>query len=78
MDSLPTELQGKASFKKIYPKRMFDKVLQTRGSDKRRNPEHDKNKCRDLATGGLVAKTLSSQSREPGSIPGQGTRSHMP
>ena len=28
--------------------------------------------------GGPVAKTLSSQCRGPGSIPGQGTRSHMP
>ena len=31
--------------------------------------------CRDFP-GGPVAKTLSSQSRESGSIPGQGTRSH--
>ena len=28
--------------------------------------------------GGPVVKTLHSQGRGPGSIPGQGTRSHMP
>ena len=28
----------------IYPKGMTDKVLQIGGNDKRRNPEHDKNK----------------------------------
>ena len=28
--------------------------------------------------GGPVAKTLCSQLGDPGSIPGQGTRSHMP
>ena len=38
----------------------------------------DLKKAQGNLPGGPVAKTPSSQCRGPGSIPGQGTRSHMP